>query len=894
MMTDLAAGSRAAEQFQQDIAAAPYTQDLTQAASERKIQEDRLAKQYAPEEAAAKAEKLQFLRDQERINALYAPAKAATQQAEDTYKLQEQMNRAQAAETKRLFDAAGYKKDTESDEKLTTWMSSDDGKKANDIQRLEKAAQFKFDVGLITEGAALQKEVRARKTEDRANNIAKRLADNEILSTTDVIISKTPDDKVNETLARLPPEQLKLITDRTGVENWKNFTGKEKKEVLQRLFLSAKEQSALQLKELWAEVKESEIEARAQQKIDRDKKIEKDREEGKDSKNYQAFQRLDSSIERQNKSKIEDLDALVVEADEAMKAANKKSTSLLPWNNEVETERTTTTNAYNIAVQNAIDARRTSYEKRIRALKTIPDFDGKDEELESLERQLSKYPKKKETAPPPAAEIPAAAPASAAAPSATPTVTSNKYTEENPAKPTSKEEYDKLPGGSYYLQDGAIKQKSGGKVVEAAPASKTAVAPTPTATSTESVATSEAQPIRTQEDYDKQLRSILEDSTLDNKKRNVLIKELDAKFNTVKPATPAAAPTTITAKDTSTDFTGAKSADLIEPGNIDLTKRPVVKNKDGSISTVRSMSFEEDGLQILIPTVVGDKVVSNKDAIDYYHKTGEHLGVFSSVKAANAYAEKLHEEQDKMYSDKTDVEPAKKTSNVVTGKLIPYDNKSAVLKTPEDYRTYTMQEAKKVNLDANLVDNIFQIESEYNPKALSGTGSTGIAQFTKATGRYYGLTINDKVDERLDPIKSVKAALRFIADLNKKYKGNPELIAVAYNQGEPVLDAHLRKNNNNLVPGNLQKEIKAKLTSEGELSDKEIELRSNEPIKYLNKLRKMSGGNGEKSTAETLRELANMKQKGDALKRANDKKEKDIKELEKRNAKEKLKQLAGE
>ena len=682
MMTDLAAGSRAAEQFQQDIAAAPYTQDLTQAASERKIQEDRLAKQYAPEEAAAKAERLQFLRDQERINALYAPAKAATQQDEDKYKLQEQMTRAQAAETKRLFDEAGYKKDTESDEKFTTWMSSDEGKTATDIQRLEKIAQFKFDVGLVSEGAALQKEVRARKTEDRANNIAKRFADNEILSTTDVIISNTPDDKVNETLARLPPEQLKLITDRTGVENWKNFTGKEKKEVLQRLFLSAKEQSALQLKELWAEIRESEIEARAQQKIDRDNKIKQDREEGKDSKNYQAFQRVDSSIERQNKSRIEDLDALVEKADEAMKAANKKSTDW--FGQAVETERTTTTNAYNIAVQNAIDARRTSYEKRIRALKTIPDFDGKDEELESLEKELSKYPKKKETAPPPAGEPPpakegAAAPAPAAdtarldadeaalkreiartpaketerlgilnkeledMKSRRTAVPSNKGAVGTQSAPIPFEPGKTVPeNGKYYSNnrgDVAMWDESKGKMVAGEPPP--------------SASTTSEKPVVSKEDTTKYIREkgprgnwVYTESPRGQTKAKYA--EIDAN----KPATPAVAPATTTAKDTSTDFSGAKSADLIREGNIDLTKRPVVKNKDGSISTVRSMSFEEDGMQILIPTVVGDKVVSDKAAIDHYRKTGEHLGMFSSVKAANAYAKKLHEEQDKMYSGK--------------------------------------------------------------------------------------------------------------------------------------------------------------------------------------------------------------------------------------------------
>jgi hypothetical protein len=88
---------------------------------------------------------------------------------------------------------------------------------------------------------------------------------------------------------------------------------------------------------------------------------------------------------------------------------------------------------------------------------------------------------------------------------------------------------------------------------------------------------------------------------------------------------------------------------LLDKGNIDLNKRPVVKNKDGSISTVRSMSFEEDGKEVLIPTVVGNKVVSDKEAIAYYRKTGEHLGKFDSPKAADVYAKTLHEQQGDKY-----------------------------------------------------------------------------------------------------------------------------------------------------------------------------------------------------------------------------------------------------
>jgi len=97
------------------------------------------------------------------------------------------------------------------------------------------------------------------------------------------------------------------------------------------------------------------------------------------------------------------------------------------------------------------------------------------------------------------------------------------------------------------------------------------------------------------------------------------------------------------------------TADLLEPGNIDLTKRPIVQNSDGSVSTVRSMSFEEDGAEILIPTVSPTgQVLSDEDAIALYHKTGQFLGKFGSVEAANAYAEQLHQQQAKYAADVAD------------------------------------------------------------------------------------------------------------------------------------------------------------------------------------------------------------------------------------------------
>jgi hypothetical protein len=84
-----------------------------------------------------------------------------------------------------------------------------------------------------------------------------------------------------------------------------------------------------------------------------------------------------------------------------------------------------------------------------------------------------------------------------------------------------------------------------------------------------------------------------------------------------------------------------------------------VHNLDGSIRTVRSITVTQGKTAYLIPTVVGKRVVSNPQAVAHWQKTGQHLGAFSSEKAADRYAQTLHESQAARYLPKLKPAPVR-------------------------------------------------------------------------------------------------------------------------------------------------------------------------------------------------------------------------------------------
>jgi len=111
------------------------------------------------------------------------------------------------------------------------------------------------------------------------------------------------------------------------------------------------------------------------------------------------------------------------------------------------------------------------------------------------------------------------------------------------------------------------------------------------------------------------------------------------------------------------------------------------------------------------------------------------------------------------------------------------------------YGAWIRAELRDLGVPEDLL-YVAMVESGFNPTARSHAAAVGLWQFVRATGEEYGLERTHWVDQRMNAMRSTRAAGRYLRDLHERF-GSWDLALAAYNMGLGALMRAMRKYNSN-------------------------------------------------------------------------------------------------
>ena len=419
-MTDMAAGSTAARNLQQNVYGAQYDQANIAAAAEQnqqKIQEGNI--------------KL----EQDRLNV-------------DKTKLAN------------LVTDTNFKASEDSKAKLKALAQTEEFQKADDAGKLRLSAATQFQNADIENGVKTLAASELYVARDLANKQKTLDQTAQQIGNAYGVIAALPDDKVDEFVGRLPEENKKALIGQVGEDNWNKMTGAEKKEATKNLMLNAKGQMATQLKQIEAEKQILINESRERiARIREDGRLNVKLAGGGTDREMRDWKLYNNAIEGIDKSGRKTLDKLNEDVNAADLAQEKSKVGIL-WNSSQPSE--TTSLAYRKAVEARDNFQRSQLKKQLDVTTTAPDFPGKAAIVENMTRELELYgpaPKAQKE------EKPEAKPAAKSETSATtkPSATSNKPT----AKLTPEQNNAAITKANEAIKNGADPEKVKARLKEA-------------------------------------------------------------------------------------------------------------------------------------------------------------------------------------------------------------------------------------------------------------------------------------------------------------------------------------------------------------------------------------------------------------------------------------------
>ena len=92
--------------------------------------------------------------------------------------------------------------------------------------------------------------------------------------------------------------------------------------------------------------------------------------------------------------------------------------------------------------------------------------------------------------------------------------------------------------------------------------------------------------------------------------------------------------------------------------------------------------------------------------------------------------------------------------------------------------------ARRHGVDEALVHAVIQVESRYDPFAVSPRGAMGLMQLMPRTAERFEVT------NAFDPVQNVDGGVRYLKELLARYSGQVRLALAAYNAGEEAVERH--------------------------------------------------------------------------------------------------------
>jgi soluble lytic murein transglycosylase-like protein len=123
--------------------------------------------------------------------------------------------------------------------------------------------------------------------------------------------------------------------------------------------------------------------------------------------------------------------------------------------------------------------------------------------------------------------------------------------------------------------------------------------------------------------------------------------------------------------------------------------------------------------------------------------------------------------------------PAAATSPAEPGK--PAEASAGGVSQPPAFSQTVERIAAQHEVPAALIHSVIQVESNYNPWAVSPKGALGLMQLIPSTARRFG------VSDAFDPAENIRGGAKYLRYLLDLYDGDYALTLAAYNAGEAAV-----------------------------------------------------------------------------------------------------------